>query len=179
MEKNRGKVKNFLFISGSERNCGKTQLVERLIGKMRSEKTVTAVKITSHIHPQPKNYLPIQQTSHYKIYKETKTGKKDSERFVAAGASEVFYIECPTEKLYQLSVFFNNLKDLGNPVIVETGGLAKYIRPAVMVFVTSKGQISRDNKKINLENADIIYDGTGKDIADIIRFDSGIWKIIK
>lgn len=130
--------KNILLISGSGRNVGKTSFIRKVIENNALQKPV-AIKITPHFHEPTDGLNPISVNENYRIYQEANTiSDKDSSLFLQAGASKVFYIQTTD---YFLEEAFNLTAaqiSPGQPVVVESAALRKYIHPGLYLFIQKK-----------------------------------------
>jgi hypothetical protein len=124
---------NWLLISGSGRNVGKTSLICRIIHEITDLKPVT-VKISSHLHPLPEDSEWIIRKEDYAVIRETRINSKDSSKMLQSGAASAYYAQGPDfrlpEILSALTPFTQN-----NPVICESGGLRKLIVPGVYLLI--------------------------------------------
>jgi len=157
-----------LLVAGAGRNVGKSTLVCRLIKKFSSLQPI-AIKVSPHFHqavPPNKKYI---------IEAETDPGtNKDSSRFLQAGAHRVYFIQSHDEYLKDA---FNELSDslpAGVPLIIESGGLAKFVRPGLLIFV--EGGEKKKNENLR-KKADLILQMKqgGFDLPGI-GFENGAWK---
>lgn len=121
---------NFILLSGTDRNVGKTHFACELIRLFAGE-GVTGLKISPHWHTpdHPENIL--FQTEHLLVMEEkNRDGYKDSSKMLVSGATRVFYIQATDEHLAEAFRFLTkNFPSLG-PVVCESAALGKIIRPA-------------------------------------------------
>ncbi len=136
-DKNRVDFPNILLVAGNGRNVGKTWLACRIIEKLSQNQNVTAIKISSHYHPEDADNIIIQN-DRFIISSETKINSKDSSLMLQAGAEKVYFIMVSQPHLLEA---FNFLKDeLKNKIVVcESGGLVELINPGIFLFVNKKG----------------------------------------
>jgi hypothetical protein len=127
---------NFILISGTDRNVGKTTFACQLISQFRDE-GVTGLKISPHWHipDQPENV--IVQHEHYLIMEEkNRDGRKDSSRMLISGAKKVFYMQAADEFLAEAFKFLTTHVIGPEPVICESAALRRIIEPAAHFRVT-------------------------------------------
>lgn len=164
------RIPNLLLVSGAGRNVGKSTLVCRLIEKFKAE-MLMAVKISPHFHESiPKN-IP------YIIEKEINPNRgKDSSRFLKSGAAEVYYLQVHDEHLAEAfdKILGKNIND--RPIIAESGGLAKFIQPGLMLFVEGEDSVVK-NKPIKEKADKVLQMQNGGFAIDDIEFTNGEWKL--
>ena len=103
-----------VVVGGSSRKSGKTSVVESLI-RENEEAGWTAIKITPHNHPA------------------THAGRADTDRYLAAGATEAHLIEAgDIAKALPLIATSRN-------VIVESNSVLDYVDPDLCIFVVGEG----------------------------------------
>ncbi len=145
---------NILLIAGDGRNVGKTSFVVSIIRKFKDKK-IHAVKVSPHFHPLQKNDKILFSGDHYQILEEfSKERAKDSSRFLEAGAEKVFYIQV---KDYQLMMSFQKVFSLipkGMPIVAEAGGLVRFLKPGLFIFMESNEQGTK-NRQVK-SGADLI-----------------------
>ena len=157
-----------LIVAGSGRNVGKSTLVCHIISKFRDLKP-RSIKISPHFHQQPaegQKYIIQEERDFHSL--------KDSSRFLRVGAGRVYFIQSHDDHLQDA---FNALSDslpAGEPLIVESGGLAKFVRPGLLIFVEGdekkKNEDLRKNADLVLQMKQGIFDLSG------IGFENGAWK---
>lgn len=147
---------NILLIGGAGRKVGKTLLACNLIRHFASEMNITAIKISPHMHNQPDMADIIQTSPSFLILKENNPDShKDSARMLKSGAAEVFYIQATDNFLTEATDILLQFHIKDKPVICESAGLRKYVKPGLFFYVTSTENSSSD------KNNDL------KDLADI------------
>lgn len=143
---------NWLLISGSGRNVGKTTLICRIIHEMSGLKPV-AVKISSHLHPMPEDSEWIVRKEDFCVIRETLINSKDSSKMLQSGAESAFYAQGPDYRLPEILTALNNYTQ-NRPVICESGGLRRLIVPGVYLLI--KGD---DNHiKPGIESLELLAD---------------------
>lgn len=140
---------NIILIAGAGRNVGKTSFACKIIESLSDKHDVTAVKVSSHLHPLNPGTEILFQTQSYAFSKEDSISKKDSSRMLEAGAKNVYYLQSQQENLKDA---FEKLKPYiqVGPVIIESGGLHEIIEPALFFFVYKDPDIT-ENKKTHLK----------------------------
>lgn len=154
---------NILLIAGAGRNTGKTMLACEIIRHLSETTNVIGIKISPHFHPVENEQKIIMKEKRFCIIEEILNTNKDSSRMLQAGAKKVFYIQAKQENLQEA---FNTIsaKLRNYPVVCESGGLHKYIKPGLFLFV--KGEEIPENKKAILTYNPIIVNFY-KAISDI------------
>lgn len=143
---------NWLLISGSGRNVGKTTLICNIIQQL-SHLNPVGVKISSHIHPLPENSDWIIQKEDYSVIRETNINRKDSSKMLQSGAGTVFYAQGPDHRLPEILSAINEYTE-NRPTICESGGLRKYMVPGVYLLI--KGD--ENQLKPGFENLETLAD---------------------
>jgi hypothetical protein len=166
----RRRYPNVLLISGSGRDTGKTTLACQLIRKICREEKVTAIKISPHFHEVDYPEALAKQHGDYAIYLERRSDRpKDSSRLLAAGAGTVYYVQARDNCLSDLWSVLYGWLDPQAPIIVESGGLHRLIRPGISI---SLRHADRDRRKHQSSDADIDI------ITSLEQLNSSIGRII-
>jgi molybdopterin-guanine dinucleotide biosynthesis protein len=126
-------LSNWLLISGSGRNVGKTSLICRIIHEMSDLKPVS-VKISSHIHPLPEDSEWIIRKEDFAVIRETHINTKDSSKMLQSGAAAAYYAQGPDYRLPEILAALTPFTH-DCPVICESGGLRKLIVPGVYLII--------------------------------------------
>lgn len=139
---------NVINICGAGRNLGKTYLGEAIISHFSGQQAIIAIKISKFQH-HAKDKIGLHklvETNFYTVWQELNFTPKDSGRYLKAGATASYYIECDDAHL--LNAFLFVYKMVGNSclIVCESASLSKYIKPAVSVFVESAIYVTEENK---------------------------------
>jgi hypothetical protein len=135
---------NFLLIAGTGRNVGKTTLVCQIIQDLSKRMNITALKISSHLHPVEEGQKVVVENAHYRIVEESLDSEKDSSRMKKAGAQVSYYIQCQKDHLAEaLASLPFDIKNTA--VVCESGGLHHVIKPGLFFLV--EGDTIPENKK--------------------------------
>ncbi len=151
-------LKNFIVVGGTGRNVGKTTLVEQLIKKFKDQYTVITVK-TSMLLPG-EDYLHGQHTlagpgSFFIREEKEGIGKKDSQRFLKAGAKRSFFISLGDGAAeLAMNKLLSGL-DEKSLIIMESNVLAYWKKPAVFIMVVDENRHLPKYARL-LENADVV-----------------------
>ncbi len=131
--------KNILLIAGTGQNVGKTLFASQVIALNADSYPVVSIKIAPHFHRLNPDAQIIEKNKDFSIIKEfDSNGNKDSQRFLCAGAKEVYYVQCMDN---QLSLVFDKLIKLipqDSPIICESGGLRQIIKPGIFLMINKK-----------------------------------------
>jgi len=166
---------NILLIAGTGRNAGKTMLACEIIRHLSKTADVIGVKISSHFHPVESGQKIVANPAYYHIIEETLHTSKDSSRMLQAGAKKVFYIQAKQDNLEEA---FNTISaELSCcPVICESGGLHRYIKPGLFLFV--RGEEIPENKKAMSDYDPVIVSFNNSianvDVGDIYFYNNRI-----
>jgi molybdopterin-guanine dinucleotide biosynthesis protein len=168
---------NILTISGTGRNVGKTTLACSIIEKLAQNARVTSIKITPHYHEVDYPSMLFQQPDAYSVYlEERKDRKKDSSKMLAAGAHRVLFIQAHDKYLEDLWKKISGLLNSESPVIVESGGIHKIIRPGIAFLLSADGE-KWDKHNDQKEFIEIQSDRNHFDsILKRIDYIDGCWK---
>jgi len=150
-----------LLISGSGQNIGKTTFVCNIISKNKG-KDIVAIKISPHFHKVETAKLLFSEND-YQIYQELdKTGSKDSNKMLNAGAKQVFYIQAKDESLNSAYHKLSELIDNETYIICESGALRDIIKPRAFIFIKNidEDKIKEKSKHlIPLADGVLIFNG--------------------
>jgi molybdopterin-guanine dinucleotide biosynthesis protein A len=171
-----------LMIAGTGRNVGKTTLACRLITQTAKDFAVTAIKISPHMHQQEQPGEVLAETSDYLLLRECGgNSSKDSARMLAAGATEVFYLQLRHRHLTTEFLKFLQHLPSSQPIIIESGALLQVARPGLFVLVKNKNGPAEKpgidslcyppDVVVNFENGEFDVD------TDRIRFTGEKWRI--
>ncbi|HBL74173.1 MAG: hypothetical protein A2W90_17625 [Bacteroidetes bacterium GWF2_42_66] len=153
---------NTLIVAGSGRNCGKTSFLCDLLRNLQLPE-VAAVKITPHFHESTDGLVLLNDHTAFKIYREeNRDSEKDSSRFLQAGAKTSIYIQTEDDTLLEAFDFASHFLGEGQPVVIESAALAKYIHPALFLFVQKENEPAKNSAESILPFADGIIYSDGK-----------------
>jgi len=163
---------NWIIVGGTGRNTGKTTFAEKLIEKFGSQVPVTAVKI-ANIKPGNERFHGHDVQSFRDkilIKKETRrNGKKDSMRFLRAGAFESWFIQ--TEDAFLPETFPEiqiALKE-AQWIVCESNSLRNLVKPGLFIMV--KGEDAASTKKDVsrlLQLADVVVEALQQEQFDAL-----------
>lgn len=144
---------NMLMVGSSGRNLGKTEFICQLIKDISQYQPVTAIKITvvedeggvisspSSQHCESYKLL----TDDYSVFYEVdKSGTKDTQRMLRAGASNAFWILILRSKMGQIGDILDATLDKFSidhnaPIIVEGISSLKFIEPGMLILIKEYG----------------------------------------
>ncbi len=167
-----------LIISGAGRHVGKTTLACRIIDILSQTLDVIAFKISPHFHQVSFNQPVYEVKKRFAIYEELSTiPLKDSSKMKNAGASRVFYIQATRENMGIAFLKSMETIDATCPVICESGGLVKYIKPGLSIYLKKAG-LDQGDFTIDPETKVVTNDGRlFRNIVSGISYKSGIWDL--
>lgn len=129
---------NLVLVAGNGRNVGKTWFCCRVISHLAKSTKVSAIKISSHIHPFDTNNV-IAKNERFVIIEEKQINGKDSSLMLQAGAQKVYFIMAAqkylTEAFYQLHPLLPE-----HAIVCESGGLHQIVNPGLFFFIHQQGQ---------------------------------------
>jgi hypothetical protein len=178
------KRNNILLIAGTGQNVGKTLFASKVIELVSKNKPVVSIKISPHFHKQNKNMEILLATDNFQIIKEnSKEGNKDSNRFLKAGSSEVYYVQTKDSSLVEVLSYFDDILDSNTAIVCESGGLRDVIEPGLFLILNkseNKNFKPRIEKYKHLSDAWIEFDGEEFTLpAEQIIYENQKWKIQK
>jgi|SRR3989338_4690411 len=154
-------VPKIITVSGAHSGVGKTALIEQLLKDLKGW---SALKVTvSHNGSCPKG-KPCgacdKLGSKFSIVSDKgsiEEGRKDTQRFKAAGALKVFWLKARPEGLRRgLNEALYRLKD-AKGVIIEGTSVLEYIRPDLAILVKNKGSVLKPSAVRALKKIDLIW----------------------
>ncbi|GET26911.1 hypothetical protein NT017_32400 [Prolixibacter sp. NT017] len=129
-------MNNALLIAGCGRNVGKTSAGCALVKELSLKTPVYVVKISSHFHVLTDSLNVLTSEDKLMIAEETDAlSGKDSSRYLAAGATRVWYVQAREESLPVLVEWLKQNISSKQPVVIESSGLGRYIHPGAAVLV--------------------------------------------
>lgn len=148
-----------------------------LIRKFKEKAPVAAIKISPHNHDSAYPLQKLNSNEGFSVWQEQKNSGKDSGKFIEAGADPVFYIETSDLHLYDAFTYTAALFS-SRLIICESGGLARYVKPGLLVYIQSPdGQLSAKKEQVK-SMADLII--SPEDVLSLsgeLESDQGIWKL--
>jgi hypothetical protein len=172
---------NLLLICGSGRGTGKTLLACNIIEQSKNKENIVAMKISMHAHEHSMAMELILAGTGYSVWKENSVSEKDSGRFLNAGAQTVHYIETDDGHLYDSFLSVISLLPDHSLIICESGGLSKYVKPGVLLYIREQDYIPDDHKTMMQNLADkIIFSGSDEILQPgiFLTFENSSWKLI-
>ncbi len=146
------KMNNALLIAGCGRNVGKTSAGCALVKELSLKTPVYVVKISSHFHALTDSLNVLTSDDKLMIAEETDAlSGKDSSRYLAAGASKVYYVQAREESLPVLVKWLIEKFNADQPVIIESGGLGRYIRPGAAALVCDGSREKKTDWSFNYQ----------------------------
>lgn len=176
------KMSRLLLIAGTGRDCGKTTFACHVIRRFKDVVPLIAVKISPHRHTPLQGGAVITDDEDLYIAEETSlsTGK-DSSRMLAAGAHHSYFIMASDEMLLTA---FDNIVTLGGKesfYICESGGLRRYVKPGLFIFIIHVEETLRkpDNDRLkDMADAAFTFGGNKHDFdPGRIMIEDNCWKI--
>jgi hypothetical protein len=170
---------NFIIISGSGRNVGKTWLAAALIRQFSVEFPVVALKISPHVHDSSGSAELIADTGGSRIFREILPNLKNSGRFLEAGAAESYFMETDDAHLPEaFQIFLNKCNRLKYPVICESGALTRLVKPGISFFILRESENLPAHKAEIMRLADVVLPAQiffPPAIIDMVNFTGNSW----
>jgi hypothetical protein len=164
---------HLVLISGSGRNVGKTTFAATIIQHLVELKlNVLAVKITPHFHHTIPPFCIFSSEHFILSLEKDATSAKDTGRFLRAGATDTFFLQVQDFHLAEAFEYTSAFFPPGSFVVVESGGLAKILKPDYHFFIqpAQPAEIKPSALEIGQRAHQIIH-------FDGIQFDFEIEKI--
>lgn len=151
--------KNMLVLAGTNRNVGKTTLACKIIRQISKEQPVVAVKITPHFHANCSSCQMLYAAEDVQITKELSTqSSKDSSLMLAAGASDVYFIQAKDDKLPFVVDFLRKQIPDSLPVVCESAVIRNFINPGKFILLSGDIPLKNPDKislaDVHLQNFD-------------------------
>ncbi len=173
---------NILLVSGSGRNCGKTTVACDIIQQIGKNGIVFGLKISPHFHRSEEGQQIIESGPNYKIFSETDLSSgKDSSRMLAAGAKEVYFVQCTDAKLMEVSEKLKQIVPIDYPIVCESGSFANFYKPGLHILVVgSNADETKKSYKSNLKKAELIISSDefiSSNLSENISFSDMQWTL--
>lgn len=178
-KKERKYLPGWLLVCGSGRNVGKSWLIEALLKRFSPGQDIISLKISPHRHKVSDGQSLVSQGNDYSLFREENVSSYDSGRFLAAGASVSYYLECQDEHLETALQDFIQRIDPGAVVCCESGRLGYHLRPGLMLFIRGDDQSLSLRKQELSELSDHVLPGQSEmhDFVDSIQLVNGQWSL--
>jgi hypothetical protein len=159
--------KNVITICGDGRNVGKTFLGESIISQFSQNNTIIAIKISKFKHRKEDKIglIKIFKEANLAIFKEQYFTQKDSGRYLKAGATASYYIECNDDSLLKAFLYVYNLHKNTCLFVCESASLTNYISPQFSIFVASKDYDTEKNKLCYFNKSNLVLKEKSIEIA--------------
>ncbi len=129
-------ITNIVLIAGSGQNVGKSYLGEHIIKQLCKEYQITTLKISSHFHNPTDGVILLHSDDDYRIFKETiSSSKKDSQRYLQAGAYNSYYAEVKSDKMQHFINELHLIIDISEIIIVESATFGNFINPNLAFYI--------------------------------------------
>lgn len=170
-----------LLICGSGRNSGKTLIATRIINSRSQRFSVAAIKISMHNHEHHERMKILEKGKGYQIWQDNGITRKDSGRFLEAGAAISLYTETTDEYLFE--AFTRLITHIPEEALIvcESGGLSRFIKPGLMIFVHEMDIAVPGNKIETMLQSDLVLclDQINDDLTlQSISVKDGGWALI-
>ncbi|MEI6173635.1 MAG: hypothetical protein WCR01_07765 [Bacteroidota bacterium] len=172
----------FIIISGSGKKVGKTYLAVNLIRSFSGKFPLLALKISPHLHDSLGNSGMVAASAGIRIFQDMEPHRKNSGKFLEAGAARSFFMETDDEHLAEaFERFMKECNPQNEPVIIESGALGHLIQPGLLIFINSPPELTREVKLKTMNMADLVLPARlfdpGK-ISDQIGFSENRWHLV-
>lgn len=171
---------NILMVGGNARKSGKTTMICRLLEYFERTYAIAAVKVAlygnreifSEHYPEASGngYLEIKENSPY--------NKKDSGKFLAAGAAESWFIAAVNGKEDKVIQKIKEIENRVNFMILESNVIRKYIEPGVFIMVINSEKEVKASAREVFSFADLHVDTVSEryeNIESYIGIDKNKW----
>jgi hypothetical protein len=169
-------LQQMILIGSMGRNSGKTTMALELIRLWKERFPITAVKITSvnkdnKYCPRNVNCGGCSDFPGESLLEEIKepVGDKDTDKFIRAGAHNVFWLRSTRIALQEAFAAFSLKVPEDSLIICESNCLAQTFRPACFIMLShSKDHPGKPSAQGLIEKADIVLQGS-YEVSDITR----------
>lgn len=146
--------KDFLIVSGTGQNTGKTLLICKIIEKIKKHRPIT-LKLSTHFHTKTDGLVLLIEANDFSIFEETNSsGQKDSQRMLKAGAFKSFYIQTKENTSFEAYQALLQIIDNLHPLIIESDVLSRKIKNALKITMIG-GNKQTDEADIYLTQSEI------------------------
>jgi hypothetical protein len=173
---------HFIIISGSGKKVGKTFMATALIRAFSGKFPLLALKISPHVHDSLGSASLRSASGGFRIFEDLAPHRKNSGKFLEAGALQSYFMETDDEHLAEaFDVFMKDCNPMNYPVICESGALSKLIRPGISIFITSPSDDLPAHKLFTLHQADLVLSSkifSTTEIIEKIDFSGKSWHMV-
>jgi hypothetical protein len=149
---------HLLIVAGTGRNIGKTEFVCRLIDKISSRHEIYALKVSA-VYPDEGNYHGNHSEDLSKGYlfeESQRDTAKDTSRMLRAGARKAFYLQSDSAGIARGFNDFRKLIPHKAVIVCESNSLWQYVKPALLILVSSADEAIKPRALPLLKHADMI-----------------------
>ena len=160
-------IPNMLLVGSTARNTGKTTFCVAFLNKWQDKFDIIGLKVTAIRkgksacpHGNHECGVCASLVGNYEITEETnKSGEKDTQKLLAAGAKKVFWIRALTEYVQEaLDVFMAQIAP-GHMIVCESNALTAFITPGASVLMHRNDAMQiKPSAKLFMQNADFVCD---------------------
>ena len=161
---------NILLIGAANRDAGKTTFACGVISRLSSARKVYGVKVTAIRESNGKCPrggegcgVCSSLTGHYCITEEMHNNTaKDTSRLLAAGCSQVFWLQVLHEHMAEGLLALMAMLPAGQPVVCESNSLSRVVRPgAFLMLKRADGLPTKETAREALSRVDhtVSFDG--------------------
>ncbi|SHH43949.1 hypothetical protein [Desulfofustis glycolicus] len=177
---------HLLVVGGTARNVGKTEMICRLIDRCAHlrQGVIVALKVSA-VYPDELLFHGSHDPDEppFQLFEETdRSGTKDTCRMLRAGARRVFYLRCQDSDILPAYRRFRKILPEATTIICESNSLADFIRPGLLVMVTSPSGTDKARAIRHLARADLVVVSDGSsgfpDVARVTLDESGAWQLV-
>jgi hypothetical protein len=168
------KYSSVLIIGGNARKSGKTTFVCNVLNHFGKDKPLVALKITLYNDKKIlQSHYDLEKEKEYHEIRETKvSGKKDSSRYVEAGAMEGWFIaamdnESNSEKIMERIDF---LLESSRMLIIESNRMRKKMDPGLFIMVNQKEKEDKSGAKAFQQMSDFVVEPDSIEFNEIQKY---------
>ncbi len=176
------KYSNVLLIGGNARKIGKTSFICNILQALGQEHPIVALKISLYtdISDLQAHYELEPGEEYYEIRETKSSGKKDSSRYVDAGAMEGWFIaamenENSVKKILEQVDF---LTETGRMIVMESNRIRKSIEPGLFIMVNQKEKEDKSGATSFQQMSDMIVEPESDEfhgIKDYLSIEEKEW----
>lgn len=166
---------NLLLIFGNGRNVGKTTFGCKIVREVAVNYEVIAIKVSSHFHELHPQQLILVNEPNLIIAQETDfQSDKDSSRYLKAGASKAYYVQCNSIGIKDLALWIDENISIQMPIVCESAALGNFIFAGQSIFIVNS---LGSKNKIDYTEATVIHSEMALgSLSPILKWKDSKWE---
>jgi len=145
-----------MMIGGSSKNSGKTTLIRKLIEQFPDLKLIAVKAVLYDNVTDFQRHYPEYKEKDFFAIREHKAVDKDSGRFLSSGADQAWFLAAHTTGEEKLLTHLQTICETGQPVILESNILRKFIVPKYYVMIVNPDKPIKQSAQQYMHLADFV-----------------------